>query len=838
MSIPPIQFNNLIKFGLMLAMLVSLWWLVQPTLAASTNDDNILNDLQSLSPHAQCANHITVTSNGDSGAGTLRQALVDICDGGTIDFHMDLANDTITTSSQLNISKTVTITNPDASDLKISGNDAHRVFYIQSGTVVTMSGFSVISGTLVAGFSYCPNACGSGIWIDTNAAVLLDSIILSDNRAHFHGGGIFNQGALTLNNVTFTGNVADSSGGGIANHGSLYVSRSVFDNNAINYFDSTGDRAGGGIYNFGTLAITGTTFTNNGVVSTHTYGGGIHNSGTLVISDTTFRNNHAGAGAGLYNLNTLTVEDSSFIENSTAGWDGGGLYNSNYGKLTVLTNVIFNSNEARDGGGIYNDWGTIRIQDSTIMSNTASFDGGGLYNALGTATVENSTVSNNFGSGIHSDTSIARLILNNTTISGNQGYGIDSYQGNITATNTIIANSSNLDCSVSFGMINTNLSNLIEDGSCSPALYGDPNLGPLQDNGGDILTQALLPGSLAINVGDNATCLTTDQRGITRPQEGQCDIGAFESQGFALSISGGNNQTTPIGSAFDSPLDLTITSNSGDEPVDGGIINFTAPDSGPSTSFAPTTTATIASGSVSLDVSANTFAGGPYNVVASANGSNAVNFSLTNAKITPMVAVDSFINPSLFGQTVIFTATVSSSITTPTGNITFIIDGTPQSSGTLLNGQAVFSTSSLAVGNHTVVAYYSGDSNFNANGDSLAGGQTVLINNNAPYIPSSPVPADGGTNVSTTQMLSWQGGDPDGDVVTYAIAFGTNNPPSVVETTNLTSYMPSLISGTTYYWMVTATDGISESAGPMWSFATEAVATTDTKFVYLPIVLK
>ncbi|NJO84674.1 MAG: hypothetical protein HC828_19175, partial [Blastochloris sp.] len=43
------------------------------------------------------------------------------------------------------------------------------------------------------------------------------------------------------------------------------------------------------------------------------------------------------------------------------------------------------------------------------------------------------------------------------------------------------------------------------------------------------------------------------------------------------------------------------------------------------------------------------------------------------------------------------------------------------------------------------------------------------------------------------------GGDPDGDVVTYTIAFGSNNPPSVVRTTTLTSYTPLLISETTYY---------------------------------------
>ncbi|MGB8212716.1 MAG: choice-of-anchor Q domain-containing protein, partial [Anaerolineales bacterium] len=70
--------------------------------------------------------------------------------------------------------------------------------------------------------------------------------------------------------------------------------------------------------------------------------------------------------------------------------------------------------------------------------------------------------------------------------------------------------------------------NLIGDASCSPALSGDPKLGPLADNSGPTWTMALLPGSPAIDVGNDATCLATDQRGITRPQGVHCDIGAFE----------------------------------------------------------------------------------------------------------------------------------------------------------------------------------------------------------------------------------------------------------------------------------------------------------------------
>ena len=74
----------------------------------------------------------------------------------------------------------------------------------------------------------------------------------------------------------------------------------------------------------------------------------------------------------------------------------------------------------------------------------------------------------------------------------------------------------------------THINNLIEDGSCSPAVTGDPLLAPLANNGGATLTMALGTGSPAINAGDDTRCEPTDQRGVLRPQGVHCDIGAYE----------------------------------------------------------------------------------------------------------------------------------------------------------------------------------------------------------------------------------------------------------------------------------------------------------------------
>jgi hypothetical protein len=58
--------------------------------------------------------------------------------------------------------------------------------------------------------------------------------------------------------------------------------------------------------------------------------------------------------------------------------------------------------------------------------------------------------------------------------------------------------------------------------------FPDPKIGPLSDNGGPTPTVALLPGSPAIDAGNNALAPATDQRGYPRPFGAAADLGAFE----------------------------------------------------------------------------------------------------------------------------------------------------------------------------------------------------------------------------------------------------------------------------------------------------------------------
>jgi len=95
--------------------------------------------------------------------------------------------------------------------------------------------------------------------------------------------------------------------------------------------------------------------------------------------------------------------------------------------------------------------------------------------------------------------------------------------------------------------------------------------------------------------------------------------------------------------------------------------------------------------------------------------------------------------------------------------------------------------------------------------------------NQPPYPPSNPSPANGAVDVSITADLSWTGGDPDGDTVTYTVFFGTSSsPPPVAQNISLTTYDPGTLTYyTLYYWRIVAYDSQGASTtGPLWHFTT------------------
>jgi PKD repeat protein len=123
--------------------------------------------------------------------------------------------------------------------------------------------------------------------------------------------------------------------------------------------------------------------------------------------------------------------------------------------------------------------------------------------------------------------------------------------------------------------------------------------------------------------------ITADLGGNPRVVNGEVDMGAYESQGYSLTISAGSAQSTTVGSTFAASLLVSVASNSGEPVGPGGTIYFTSPPGGAGLSAAYTATTDI-SGTALVTVAANTVAGS-YAVTATAPGVVApAIFTLTN----------------------------------------------------------------------------------------------------------------------------------------------------------------------------------------------------------------
>ncbi|OYT28211.1 hypothetical protein B6U98_05350, partial [Thermoplasmatales archaeon ex4572_165] len=99
----------------------------------------------------------------------------------------------------------------------------------------------------------------------------------------------------------------------------------------------------------------------------------------------------------------------------------------------------------------------------------------------------------------------------------------------------------------------------------------------------------------------------------------------------------------------------------------------------------------------------------------------------------------------------------------------------------------------------------------------------TTVDNSPPNIPSNPQPENSSTNIYIDSILCWDGGDPDGDNVSYDVYFGLDNDPPLVSHNQIaTSYQPDMMNITTeYYWRVIAYDDQGHnSSGPLWGFKT------------------
>ena len=284
----------------------------------------------------------------------------------------------------------------------------------------------------------------------------------------------------------------------------------------------------------------------------------------------------------------------------------------------------------------------------------------------------------------------------------------------------------------------------------------NPGLAPLADYGGATQTFALLPGSPAIDAGaasiSGVTIPTTDQRGLGRV--GNVDIGAFESQGFTLAVASGSTpQSAYVNATFANPLVVTVTANNGSEPVDGGVVTFLAPGSGPSATLSATT-ATIAAGATSVTAMANGTAGGPYTVTASAAGAGQVGFALTNLSRFVQPVFSNLAAPTItYGtSTVTLSGTIAAGSSIPTGSVAITVGGmtAPATIGGDGSFSAVFDTHALVVAGSPYTVSY----DFAASGNFLgcSGTSSLTITPATLDVSVSAVNISYGTALVDTQL--------------------------------------------------------------------------------------
>ena len=300
----------------------------------------------------------------------------------------------------------------------------------------------------------------------------------------------------------------------------------------------------------GMLTVTGLTLTGGSNVCR---GGAIRASEAVTVNSSTISNNSSTCGGGGVFAGSLTATGSTFTGNHANGGSGGAIETQADGApgTVSLVGTTVSSNTARNGGGGINADGLATVTRSTIDHNLASQgsagDGGGLE--AGSVVMTNSTITNNSdpgdpGGGIYISGGAGTLdyvtVANNSSGTGaNIAHGVAG--ATLTSFGSVVANplGGGTNCE---GTTSSSMGfNWDQDGSCHFATAtdhspgGNAQLGALAANGGP--TQTLLPqqGSGLIDAippascqADGASGITTDQRGVARPQGAGCDIGAVE----------------------------------------------------------------------------------------------------------------------------------------------------------------------------------------------------------------------------------------------------------------------------------------------------------------------
>ncbi|TWU46647.1 choice-of-anchor Q domain-containing protein [Rubripirellula reticaptiva] len=469
----------------------------------------------------------------DSGGGGIYN------DGGSVDVNATSITDNIASGTSgsggglLSVAGSVTLTNST-----FESNGANRAgggIEVIAGTV-TLIDTDLISNDVngdASGGTPSPGN-GGGLHVSGIADVTIDNGIVSGNVAASEGGGLWNQSGskLTVRNGTLIqlntalGAAANKGGGGIFNNGGVV---DISDSIILSNFADGASGSGGGILNVsgGVITIADTEISTNvasraggGIEDNSVASGTVASGNSITLSRVTLDRNNAGV---------ITAGRGGALFSSPG--NGGGLHVTGAGNIAISQSTVSGNNAANEGGGLWNSTGVMTIDRSTISGNSSG-DGGGIFNdsATGDVVLTNSTISGNRANGGGATTASGgglrteggNVTMTSVTVGMNTatiGGGLSIAGGAVTIGSTIVSGN--------MGATDANVNGAFSDAG-NNVIGGTARLAPLASNGGPTMTHALLPGSPAINNGNNAG-LAVDQRGVARPQGSRADSGAYES---------------------------------------------------------------------------------------------------------------------------------------------------------------------------------------------------------------------------------------------------------------------------------------------------------------------
>jgi len=571
--------------------------------------------------------------------------------------------------------------------------------------------------------------------------------------------------------------------------GTLTISGSTFTNNHLTNTSASGPSGGGAVYiNKAIATISNSTFNANQASSTGAggaHGGAVYfNTGTLTIDHSTFFANIAagfGRGGAIYvDSGTLSLTYSRIYGNQAYS-GGSGVYNHALnGAATTATNNWWGCNAGPAAAGCdqaVTDNGALTATPWIVLTNSASPN---VLHSGGSATLTASFRQNSNGQPLSAaDVSALQAkplawtdVVNGSLTNQQTVIGAD---GQATATFTAGSTLGTGGASAQFdhAVVPATLTVIAEADlavtKTGPAAAVAGNTitytVTLSNNGPDAaplatLTDALPAGLsfvsqqqtagptfMLANTGNTINnSIVSMAAGTTASFEITAAVSASVTPGSTLSNTAsaslsiadpvpGNNSATANSTVYVAPA---ITSGNAASFTMGTPGSFTVTASGyPTPAISQSGTLPTGVTFVNNGDGTATLAGTPapgtagsYPLTITASNASGIdasqNFTLTVQKTAAAVSVTADINPSVFGQAVSFTATVTSTAGTPTGVVQFTLNGGNLGAPVALaDGIATFTVTSLVTGLHTIGAAYDGDANFAPAGGTLPDGQTV-----------------------------------------------------------------------------------------------------------------